>query len=420
LRAIKIVVAAIVVFAGCNRSELKVSGPLRQRGYLWQREWTRAVIDSLDEAARRMDGVVILGAEINFVGKKPEIIKASIDWEAVNRQAAHCSVALRVAPFAGPFRADDTPARTIVDVTKEILDDARAHQVKIEEFQFDFDCAQKNLGSYRVWLRALRPAIQPIRLVVTVLPAWLASSNFLPLISEVDGYVLQVHSVPISAGTATTLSDSRLAREWVRKAAKFGKPFSVALPTYRCAAGYGPDGKLLSVAMDSVQPVWPPGTRILEFGADADEIAALVNDWQRERPPQLRELIWYRVPIATDARNWRWPTLSAVMAGRLPEHKLNILQEGENPIDLSIFNAGEADEELSANVTATWSDTELTAADALSGWNVRSEINRAIFSVIAPHGLRLPPGATHKIGWIRFDRPTNLETKFSDQSEPLR
>ncbi len=44
-------------------------------------------------------------------------------------------------------------------------------------------------------------------------------------------------------------------------------------------------------------------------------------------------------PIA--ARNWRWPTLSAVMAGRLPEHKLNILQEGENPIDLLIFNAGE-------------------------------------------------------------------------------
>ena len=108
MRAIKIVVAAIVVFAGCNRSELKVSGPLRQRGYLWQREWTPAVIDSLDEAARRMDGVVILGAEINFVGKKPEIIKTSIDWEAVNRQAAHCSVALRVAPFAGPFRIGDS------------------------------------------------------------------------------------------------------------------------------------------------------------------------------------------------------------------------------------------------------------------------------------------------------------------------
>ena len=96
-------------------------------------------------------------------------------------------------------------------------------------------------------------------------------------------------------------------------------PFSVALPTYRCTAGYAPNGKLLSVAMDSVQPSWPPGTRILEFGADADKIAALVHEWQESRPLQLRELIWYRVPIATDTRNWRWPTLAAVMAGRFPK-----------------------------------------------------------------------------------------------------
>src|SRR5436309_14708579 len=208
-----------------------------------------------------MDGVVILGAEINFVGKKPEIIKTSIDWEAVNRQAAHCSVALRVAPFAGPFRADDTPARTIVDVTKEILGDARAHEVKIEEFQFDFDCAQKNLGGYRVWLRALRQAIQPTRFVVTVLPAWLDNPEFLPLGREADSYVLQVHSVPIFSGSAA-LCDSHSAREWAEKAAKLDLPFSVALPTYSGVAGYGTDGKLLSVAMDSVQPSWPPGTRI--------------------------------------------------------------------------------------------------------------------------------------------------------------
>ena len=169
----------------------------------------------------------------------------------------------------------------------------------------------------------------------------------------------------------------------------------------------------LSVAMDSVQPAWPPGTRVLEFGADADEIAALVNDWQKARPPQLRELIWYRVPIATDTRNWRWPTLSAVMSGRFPEHKLNILQEGENPVDLSIVNAGEADEQLNANVTASWNGAGLTASDALAGWNMKSENGRAIFRVTASHGLRLPPGATRKIGWLRFDQTTSLETELS-------
>jgi hypothetical protein len=365
-----------------------------------------------------MDGVVILGAEINLAGKKPEIIKASIDWEAVKRRAEHCSVALRVAPFAGPFRSDDTSARTIVDVTKEILGDARAHQVKIEEFQFDFDCAQKNLGSYRAWLRVLHPAIQPIRFVITVLPAWLDNSEFLPLVRETDGYVLQVHSVPISSGSAM-LCDALSAHKWVAKAAKLSLPFSVALPTYRGVAGYGPDGKLLSVAMDSVQPSWPPDTRIFEFGADADEIAALVETWQKARPAQLRELLWYRIPIATDTRNWRWVTLSAVMQGRSPEHKLKLVQEGANPIDLSILNAGEADEQVNSNVMATWSGVGLDASDALSGWSVQSENGRAIFRTIGQQRLRIPPGAIRKIGWLRFDRATNLRAEFSNQSESL-
>jgi hypothetical protein len=386
---------------------------LPQRGYIWQREWTPAVIDSLAAAKKRMHGLVILGAEINLAGKRPEVVKATIDWDAVKRQTKDCSVALRVAPLAGPFRSDDASARALVDLTKQLVGDARAHNVQLDEFQLDFDCATNNLGNYRTWLRTLRRVVQPLRFVITVLPAWLESSDFLPLIREADAYVLQVHSVPISAGAAAKLCDAHRAHQWIMKAARLGMPFSVALPTYRCSAGYGPDGKLLNVAMDSVQPVWPPGTRVLEFGADADEIAALVNDWQRTRPPQLRELIWYRVPIATDMRNWRWPTLSAVMSGRLPEHKLNILQEGENPVDLSIFNSGEADEQLNANVTATWDGAGLTASDALAGWNMKSENGRAIFRVTASHGLRLPPGATRKIGWLRFDQTTTLETELS-------
>ena len=411
---------AILTITGCHRSDVEVSGLLPQRGYIWQREWTSAVIDSLRETQRRMNGVVLLGVEINFGAKTPEIAKTSIDWEAVRRQTQYCSVALRVAPFAGPFRAGDAPARVIVDVAKQLLDDAAAHDVKIEEFQFDFDCAQKNLDAYRTWLSILRPIVHPLRFVITVLPAWLDDPNFLPLVRETDGYVLQVHSVPISARGSATLCDLKLARRWIARAGKLRMPFSVALPTYRCAAGYTPDGKLLSVAMDSVQPSWPPGTRILEFGADADDIAALVHELQKARPPQLRELIWYRVPIATDTRNWRWPTLAAVMAGQTPKHQLNVQQEGANPIDLSIVNAGEADEQLSLHVTAKWSEAGLEAADALSGWSVRSENGLAVFNSVAQNGFRLPPGATRKIGWLRFDQPTNLQIEFSNQSEPLR
>jgi hypothetical protein len=360
-----------------------------------------------------MNGVVLLGAEINFSGKGSEIVKASIDWDAVARQTQHCSIALRVAPFSGPIRADDSPAHTIAEVAKQLLDDARAHHVKIEEFQFDFDCAQKNLGAYRSWLSMLRRIVHPIRFAITVLPAWLDEQEFLSLVRETDGYVLQVHSVPISTHGSATLCDSKLVREWIARAEKLHMAFSVALPTYRCAAGYAYDGKLLSVAMDSVQPSWPPGTRILNFGADADEIAGLVHEWQKARPSLLRELIWYRVPTATDTRNWRWPTLAAVMAGRPPKHQLEVRQEGANPIDLSIVNAGEADEQLDADVTAKWSTADLEACDALSGWRVRWENNCAVFSSIAQNGFRLPPGATRKIGWFRFDQSTNLQAEFS-------
>lgn len=410
----------IIAFSACGRPGPQVSGRLPQRGYIWQRDWTPAVIESFREAETHLDGVVLLDAEITFTGQKVEVVRASIDWEILKQQGKPFSVAVRVAPFPGPFRPDDTAARALVDLTKSLLDEARAHNVKLEEFQLDFDCAQKSLGNYRVWLRMLRPIVGPTRFVITTLPAWLDESEFVPLVREVDGYVLQVHSVPISAGRVATLCDTRLARQWVAKAAKLRMPFSVALPTYRCTAGYGPNGKLLGVAMDSVQPSWPPNTRVLEFASDADDIATLVNEWQTARPAELRELLWYRVPVVTDTRNWRWVTLSAVMAGRKPLHRLNVLQEGVNPVDLSIANAGEADELLDSTVTATWSGGALIAADALAGWRVRSENGRAVFSATAGHRIRLSPGTTRRIGWLRYDAPINLQLKLSKQNEASR
>jgi hypothetical protein len=75
---------------------------------------------------------------------------------------------------------------------------------------------------------------------------------------------------------------------------------------------------------------------------------------------------------------------------------------------------------LNSGVMATWSGAGLTASDTLSGWNVRSENGRAVFSAVAEHSIRLPPGATRKIGWLRFDQATNLRTEFLNQSESLR
>ena len=397
--------------AGCNHTSSTTSATLPQRGYLWQRDWTPAVLASLTEANKRMDGVIVLGAEIIWNGSKSNVVSSSINWQSLKERRMP-SVALRVASHPKP---DGTSIPVILSAAKSLCDQASAHGLRLTEFQLDYDCPQKDLSSYRAWLPQVREVVRPIPFTITSLPAWLDEPEFDGLIQEVDGYVLQVHSVPTSSVAANaTLCDTQLARQWIAKAATHRKTFAVALPSYRCSAGYAPSGRLLSVAMDSVQPVWPPDTRVLELETDADAVAELVAELRKNRPGNLRELLWYRLPVPTDARNWRWPTLAAVMAGRKPKHQLSVQQEGANPIDLSIVNAGEADEQMRLNITAKWSETGLEASDALFGWSVRSENGLAVFNSVAQNGFRLPPGAA------RFDQPPNLQIEFSNQSEPLR
>ena len=187
-----------LLLAGCSRSVPRTSGPLPQRGYLWQRDWTPAVIDAVVTAQRRLDGVVLLGGEVEWIEKKPSLITANIDWEILRSRQIRCGLALRIAPFAVGSGRDDSNTRFVVDAAQSLVDIAASHGVALSEFQIDFDCTQKNLRAYRGWLRALRQAVHPVRFVLTTLPAWLDDPEFVPLVREADGYVLQVHSVPIS------------------------------------------------------------------------------------------------------------------------------------------------------------------------------------------------------------------------------
>jgi hypothetical protein len=376
---------------------------------------------AVQEAGQRLDGMVIIGAEIVWSGSTPETIRANIDWPTLKNAAKPISLALRVAPYPGPFSKDDSTAKRISDVAKSLITSASAHGLNVSEFQLDFDCAQKKLSGYSLWVEAVRSAVYPTRLVITTLPAWLNEPAFVPLVRLGDGYILQVHSVPVSTqGGQSLLLDTNLARQWVQKAASLGIPFSVALPTYRCLAGYDKTGKLLGVAMDSVDLAWPPGTRTLEFSTDADDTAKLVNEWFSARPDELKELIWYRIPVATDHRNWRWPTLAAIMAGRRPIHKLEAVQRGDNPVDFSIKNIGEADKQISAELTVTWAGASPVAFDALPGWTVATERERAVFTRVDGIPMELPPGNERSVGWLRFDQVVNSKSVAEEFSSAKR
>jgi Protein of unknown function (DUF3142) len=409
---------AVGLLCGC---EQKISGPLPQLAYLWQRDWTPAVENAFRQGESRLDGIIILGGEIVWDERSPHFVKSSISWEIVAQSKKPTALALRIAPFSGQFESDDASAHFIINVAKSLLAEASEHHARISEFQLDFDCPQKKLAGYRSLLHSLGAAVRPTIFSITALPSWLDEPEFVRLVGEVDSYVLQVHSVPSLGGNENAvLCDPKLAKGWGRKAARLGRPFSVALPTYRCLGGYDATGKLIGVAMDSVQPAWPRGTRVLEFGADAKQLAGLVAEWKRKRPAGLREVIWYRLPTETDARNWHWPTLSAVMEGRAPTHKIEVASEGENPVDLVLANNGEADEQFAGEVSADWDGATLVSSDAVSGWTLRTEDHHAVFALTRENALRLSPGERRGIGWLRYDRSAKPRLSLAETRATTR
>jgi hypothetical protein len=394
--------------------------PLLQRGYLWQRDWTQAVAAAAADADRQMDGVVVLGAEIQWNAGRPSPIRATLSWQTLKSLKKPVALALRIEPYPGPFVEHDLATTTIVNDATMLIQEAKAHRLNLSELQLDFDCPQKKLAGYEIWVHAVRAAIRPTKLVLTTLPAWLHERDFPDLIRQSDGYVLQVHSIPTGHRTGNeVVCDPALARSWAAKADNLGRPFDVALPTYRCTAGYDPAGNLLGVAMDSVAPVFPPGTRLLEFDSDADALARLISDWQKARPENLKGVIWYRLPVSTDRQNWRWPTVIAVMEGRVPLHHLEVSRQGDNPVDLSISNNGEADVPVNCTVTVTWEGGSLIASDALPGWSIRVKPGRALFRSNSTRGLRLPPGTRIDIGWLRYDRTLPLALQVSESSAAI-
>ena len=64
-------------------------------------------------------------------------------------------------PYPGAFSKDDSTIKYISEVAKSLLTSANAHGLIVSEFQLDFDCAQKKLSGYSLWVEAVRTAVDP-------------------------------------------------------------------------------------------------------------------------------------------------------------------------------------------------------------------------------------------------------------------
>jgi len=409
---------------GCEAQESTSGTPLIQRAYIWQRTWTPALREVLDTSKGELAGFVALVAEIEPQDRgPPRVAGASVDYASLRETARPIGLALRIGAFGGPFGDADPLAKRIVSLAWKAIEQARTEGVEPAELQLDFDAATSKLDGYRLWIEMLRPAIAPTPLVITVLPTWMENSAFERLIAAADGYVLQVHSLerPKDPDTAFDLCPPQAARAAISRAASYGKPFWVALPTYGYQAWFDQRGELVGLAAEGPELSGARGYRAREIRSDPSTISALVRGLEDARPKPLQGILWYRLPQPGDRLGWPWPTLRAVLQGREPQPSTEIHLQRPEPelVEVALEASGEADSLLEGAVELRWQGARLLAADAVGGYTSDRQGPSAL-QLRPPPGMpgRLAPGKNLVIGWLRFDRPPEIHAYDASSARP--
>jgi len=350
----------------------RAAGPMPHEAYVWQRAWTSGVREAVAGARPTLDGLVALGAEVAWEAGKPRIVRVRVAHEALRASGLPAGIALRIGSFSGPFRAAGDPVEALADLAAALVREAAAGGGSPRELQLDFDCAESRLDGYRVWIEAIRRALAPVPVTFTALPSWLDGSAFRRLAAASDGFILQVHSFERPAGPDADLSlcDPAAARRAAERAARAGVPFRVALPTYGYRVAFDRSGRFLGLSAEGPRPGWPEDAIVREVAADPAAMADLVRGWTADRPEAMRGVLWYRLPVESDALNWRWVTLKAVREGRTPRPALRAEARRPQPglVEIDLVNGGDGDATLGGwTVAARWA-ARLVASDALDGF----------------------------------------------------
>ncbi|MBN2270185.1 MAG: DUF3142 domain-containing protein [Sedimentisphaerales bacterium] len=400
------------------------SGPMLHEAYVWQRNWDTAVGEAVERAAGSISGFTALAAEVSFKAARiDKVVRVEIDYDALLAAKSTVGLALRIGPYSGPFDEENDVTRILVDLAGSLLADARQAGLKPVELQIDFDCAESKLDGYARWVGAFRNQIKPVPVVVTALPSWLNCRAFKHLSQTSNGFVLQAHSLdrPKGPDASMTLCDGTSALRWVERAARFAVPFRVALPTYGYIVAFDKAGEFVGLSAEGPSRSWAEPTTLRAVRSDPIAMAGLVQKWQDSRPANMQGIIWYRLPVETDQLNWKWVTLTAVMAGRSPQGALQILVEyPEDPnrelVELAVQNSGNADLSPMMRLNIECDRTNLLASDGLRGFAlIESGPGGLSLEYKDPKPLAvLAPGEQWKIGWLRFKQETEVKVNAAE------
>lgn len=387
-RDLRVLLPAVLLFAGCKEAPQR---PLDVEAYVWQAAEKPTVKEAMVKSEALVSRLHVRAAEMRWDGQK-----FMTQWFVRELPVKDCGLVVRIGASAS--QVEWTPER-IAEVAKVFKKTA---DFSPSEIQCDFDCPQKRLKKYSVLLDGLQSAVGGIPVYPTALPAWLDQPDMATLVKGRAGWVLQVHSLqlPSQPEEAAVIFDPEAARAAALKAARLGVPFRIAMATYGCEVRFGEDGKVLDVVSEDLAELTPAVRRQAFAMADPVASARRVAAWENDRPVGLTGIIWYRLPVAGDSRNWPWATFQRVARG---EVAVSLPELESTPVDgardLTVANHGDFPVRLPLAILVR---SAVVTADGSGHYRVERAGDGVKFLLRSDVWPWLDPGKRVACGWLRL------------------
>lgn len=348
---------------------------------------------------------MVLAAEIQFAGGKPEVFYPAVEWKTLESSGKSIVLVIRAHELPGILSNEGRRdlCETLTPVANQLAESALDNGTVIGGIQIDYDCATANLAHYHSLINNLRKDLPNVPMSITALPTWLGQPGFEDLVDGLDEFVLQVHSLetPKTIDDKATLCDPARVPGWVDRAAQYGKPFYVALPTYGHELIYDSVTGLFAGLRAEGREDRLASATVRELMADPADIAAIASSLKSNPPPHMRGIVWFRLPVEGDRLNWTWPLLERVMKGEVPEP--NLVAEARSPepglFEIWIRNEGVVRSMEPVYVAVDWIHSGPMAHDILAGYSsdARTGSSKCTLSGPCPR-----PGEEVMAAWFRL------------------
>ncbi len=365
------------------------------------------------EKNESFSGLTVLGAEVSSRNGRVVLEIVAVDDALLQGIKSKVTLAVRINALPGALGYEQKVDAEVSRLVGAWWNGAKGAAMGL---QVDFDCPESKLVGYTRWVSGLRKELKLAQLSITTLPSWLRQEAFGELVKATDGYVLQVHSLarPGDLETAYSLCDPAEARRAVAVASKISVPFSIALPTYGYLLAFSTEGRFIGLSGEGPRQQWPVGSKLKTVRAETEAIVGLVRDWTISHPAHCNGIIWYRLPVDGDLLNWTWPTLKAVMDGRVPKAALGVeLRHSEaRLVEVDLCNKGEDYGNFPRELAFFAKGASMVAGDGLQGYEA-VERREGEWILRRKTDDRLRPGERRMVGWVRLSKDVEVQVEIS-------